>query len=261
MSGFERRSLGGDAWAHIATRLEDAGFLAAFLERTGGSSAEPFDSLNVSFGVGDDPASVLTNRRAAASAFAMKAFAVPGLVHGTTLSAVGRGRRLDGFLGLPDAFAEADGLHTRTAGLALGGFSGDCVIAVMASPREGRVALVHAGWRGLASGILRKAAALFADRAEVRVGIGPAIGPCHYEVGEEVVLAVTAASPSGAVAGRRRGRWHLDLVGTTKSILREEGIRRLWDTGLCTACERRLLFSFRAEGKTGRHLALAMRLG
>jgi hypothetical protein len=146
MSGFERRSLGGDAWAHIATRLEDAGFLAAFLERTGGSSAEPFDSLNVSFGVGDDPASVLTNRRAAASAFAMKAFAVPGLVHGTTLSAVGRGRRLDGFLGLPDAFAEADGLHTRTAGLALGGFSGDCVIAVMASPREGRVALGAGVW-------------------------------------------------------------------------------------------------------------------
>lgn len=260
MSGFERRSLGGGAWANVATPLEDAGFLAAFLERTGGSSAEPFDSLNVSFGVGDDPAAVLANRRAAASAFGLKAFAVPGLVHGTTLTAVGPGRARDGFLGPAEALGKADGLHTRTAGLALGAFSGDCVIAVMGSPRERRVAMVHAGWRGLVSGILQKAATLFAERSEVRVGIGPAIGPCHYEVGEDVALAVTAASPSGAVTERRKGRWYLDLVGTTRSILREEGIRRLWDTGLCTTCERRRLFSFRAEGKTGRHLALAMRL-
>jgi copper oxidase (laccase) domain-containing protein len=73
------------------------------------------------------------------------------------------------------------------------------------------------------------------------------------------VLAVSASTASGAVAERRRGRWFLDLVGTTRSIFREEGIRRIWDTGLCTACESRLLFSFRAEGTTGRHLALAMR--
>jgi YfiH family protein len=259
MSGFERRSLGGDAWAHIATDLEDSGFLAAFLERTGGSSAAPFDSLNGSFGVGDDPACVLANRRLAAAAFGVEAFPVSGLVHGTTLTAVGPRRSGDGFLGPPHALGRADGLHTKTAGVPLGAFSGDCVIAVMASPPERRVAMVHAGWRGMAAGMLHKAAVLFENRAETRVAIGPAIGPCHYEVGEEVVLAVEASSSSGAVAERRHGRWFLDLVGTTRRILYEEGVRRVWDTGLCTACESRLFFSFRAEGMTGRHMAIAMR--
>ncbi|MEW6060110.1 MAG: polyphenol oxidase family protein [Actinomycetota bacterium] len=260
MSGFERRSLGSGMWAHVATDLEDVGFLAAFFERTGGSSAKPFDSLNVSFGAGDDPAAVLANRRAAAAALGLEEFPVPGLIHGTTLAVVGRGRMRDGFFGPAEVFGTADGLHTKTPGVPLGAFSADCVIAVMASPGERRVAMVHAGWRGMVAGILHKGAALFENRAEVRVAIGPAIGPCHYEVGEEVASAVATAFPAGAVVDRRSGRWFLDLVGTTRSILREEGIRRVWDTGLCTACESRLLFSFRAEGTTGRHLAVGMRL-
>jgi YfiH family protein len=167
----------------------------------------------------------------------------------------------DGYEGPPEAFALADGLHTRSAGIPLGAFSADCVIAVMVGPREGRVALVHAGWRGLASGVFQRAAALFQDRREVRVAIGPAIGPCHYEVGEDVALAVAAASHAGAVTERRKGGTYLDLVATTKAILREHGIHRAWDTGVCTACERRRFFSYRRDGVTGRHMAMGMRLG
>ena len=260
MSLFERRRLGGGGHALVSLDLERAGFLAAFAERAGGVSATPFSSLNVSFSVGDDPDAVAANRRRVTRAFDIASFAVPGLVHSTTILPVGPARAGDGFRGPADVLRGADGLHTKRAGLPLAGFSADCVIAVMAAPGVGRVALVHAGWRGMAPGILHRAASLFPDRAQVMVAIGPAIGPCHFEVGEDVALAVGAASQAGAVTERRGGRRYLDLVATTAAILGELDIRRVEDTGLCTACEGGRFFSFRQEGSTGRHLALAMKL-
>jgi YfiH family protein len=260
MGHFERRSLPGGLRAHVSTDLERLGFLAAFLERSGGSSEGPYAGLNGSFEVGDDPRAVAANRAKVADAFGVPAFPVPGFVHGTRLMPVGRGRMTDGYHGRPVAFALADGLHTRSAGVPLGAFSADCVIAVMASPSVHHVALVHAGWRGLASGVVQRAAALFADPREVHVAIGPAIGPCHYEVGEDVVRAVYLGS-GAAVTERRRGRTYLDLVGTTRAILRDAGVRSVGDTGLCTACERRRFFSYRRDGVTGRHMAVGMRLG
>jgi copper oxidase (laccase) domain-containing protein len=108
--------------------------------------------------------------------------------------------------------------------------------------------------------VLGRAAALFEDRRGVQAAIGPAIGPCHYEVGEDVVLAVAAGSTAGAVSERRDGKRYLDLVGTTRAVLRAEGVRRVVDAGSCTACENERFFSFRRDGTTGRHLALAVRL-
>lgn len=244
----------------VSVALERAGFLAAFVERTGGVSRPPFDSLNVSYSVGDDPDAVSANRRKATEGFGLTAFAVPGLIHQTTILPVGPARARDGFGSPPTVLRSADGLSTKQVGLALGGFSADCIIAVMADPRRGRVALVHAGWRGLAAGMVGKAARVFSDRREILVAIGPAIGPCHYEVGEEVVRSVGASSSAGAIAERRRGAWFLDLVSTTGAMLREEGIRHVDDTGLCTACHADRLFSFRSESRTGRHLAMAVRL-
>lgn len=257
---FDRRDLGGGAAALVSTRLASDGFLAAFLERSGGVSGGPFASLNGAYTVGDDAADVNENRRRVARAFEVRGFCVPGLIHGTGIMAVGSARSKDGYLGPPEHLADADGTTTRSAGVGLGAYSGDCVIAILGHPREGRVAVLHAGWRGLAAGVLQRAVRVFEDPHEIRVAIGPAIGPCHYEVGEDVVLAVAAGSPAGAVAERRNGRRYLDLVGTTKRILRGEGVRRVDATGLCTACEETRLFSFRRDGTTGRHLALAMRL-
>jgi polyphenol oxidase len=259
MEAFQRRPLWEGGQAIVSVALERAGFLAAFMERTGGVSRPPFDSLNVSYSVGDDPGAVGANRRRASKGLRVSGFAVPGLIHRTSILPVGPARAADGFRSPPTVLRRADGLSTRRAYLPLGAFSADCVIAVMADPARGRVALVHAGWRGLAAGMVRKAAGVFPDRQEVRVAIGPAIGPCHYEVGEEVVRAVAAASPAGAIAERRHGTLYLDLVSTTRAMLREEGIRWVDDTGLCTACHPDQLFSFRGEGRTGRHLAVAMR--
>jgi YfiH family protein len=260
MNGFERRRLEHGGVAHVATTLEREGFLAAFMERTGGVSTGPFRSLNGSYTVGDDPRAVDRNRHRFAAAFGVERFCVPGLVHGTRVRPVGLGRRVDGFGGPAELLADADGTTTTHLGIALAAFSADCIIAVMAHPREERVALVHAGWRGLATGILRIGAALFDDRSEVRVAIGPTIGPCHYEVGEDVIRVVGSGSGAGAVSERRNGHRYLDLVATARAVLRSEGIGRVQDTGLCTACEERAFFSFRRDGTTGRHLSLAMRL-
>lgn len=258
--GFERRHLGGRAYALVASNLEDVGFLAAFSERTGGSSSDPFASLNVSFTVGDDPLSVAANRRRLADGLMVSPFAVAGLAHGPRIRAVGRKRAGAGFEGPRGVVARSDGLYTSSPGVSLAVTLADCVPLVMASPSEGRLALVHAGWRGIAAGLVERAAGLFGERREVRVAIGPAIGPCHYEVGEDVALAVAAASEAGAVTERRAGHLYLDLVGTARRVLRAAGIRRVEDTGLCTACERRRFFSHRRDGRTGRQAAVAVRL-
>ncbi|HEU4356212.1 MAG TPA: polyphenol oxidase family protein [Actinomycetota bacterium] len=257
---IERRDLGDGGVALVAGDLERAGFLAAFFERTGGRSEAPFDTLNGSFQVGDRDGDVAENRCRAAAAFGLERFCVPGLVHGTGIAIVGAARAVDGFHAPARLLASADGTTTRTAGIGLGAFSADCAIALLADPRDGRVALVHAGWRGLAAGIVQRGAGLFADRREVRAAIGPAIRACHYEVGEEVVRAVAAGSPAGAVSERRGGRVFLGLADTVRGILAAEGIHQVEDTQVCTACEPSRFFSYRRDGTTGRHLALAMRL-
>jgi YfiH family protein len=255
-----RRDLGGGMVALVSPALERAGFVAAFFERSGGASSGPFASLNGSYQAGDLDSAVDENRRRVAAAFGLERFCVPGLVHGTRITAVGAGRAEDGFRGPSTSLADADGVTTRTRGVGLGAYSGDCVIAVLGHPQEGRVLLVHAGWRGLAAGVLQRAVDRFDDPREIRVAIGPAIGVCHYEVGEEVVLAVDAGSTTGAVSERRGGRWYLDLVATSHAVFRGEGVRRVEDCGVCTMCEPSRFFSYRRDGRTGRHLALAMRL-
>jgi hypothetical protein len=257
---FERRSLGGRAYALVSTSLEREGFLAAFTERTGGRGVGPYRALNVSFAVGDDPAVVASNRVAIADGLGIPPFAVAGLVHGSRILRVGPRRAGAGFARAEEVVAGTDGLMTGTVGLPIAVTTADCVPLVLASGREGTVAVVHVGWKGLAAGIVSASARRFAEPKAVRAAIGPAIGPCHYEVGDDVALAVSAASPVGAALERRNRRLHLDLVETVRWILREHGIREVEDTGLCTACEARRFFSHRRDGVSGRQIAIATRL-
>ena len=257
---FERRSLGGRAHALVSTTLERAGFAAAFSERGGGQSVTPFESLNVSYTVGDDPAAVAANRGLLIAGLSVPPFAVAGLVHGRRIGRIGAKRAGSGFVEASGVVPEVDGLVTGTLSCPIAVTWADCVPIVLASPAERRVACVHAGWRGIAAGIVSSAARAFLTPADVRVAVGPAIGPCHYEVGEDVALAVASASPAGAVTKRRRGKLYLDLVATVRAILREAGIRTVEDTGLCTACESKRFFSHRRDRVTGRHAAVAMRL-
>ena len=159
----------------------------------------------------------------------------------------------EGFCGHGDA------LWTDRARLALSVITADCVPLVLAG--GGRLAVVHAGWRGVVAGVVERAVETLGVPAGDLAGwIGPAIGVCCYEVGEEVAEAVTGASDSGVVAPGtgREGRPHLDLAGAVRRQLVRAGVAEPRVLVRCTRCDPERLWSYRREGKgVGRNVAYA----
>lgn len=256
---MERRHLTADAVALVPEELEDRGFLVAFTERTGGVSEGAYESLNLGLHTGDDPAAVAKNRALLADLLDVPDPAVARQVHGARMVRVGDSRRGSGW-GEGDPIPDADALAATRPRLPLTVLTADCLPIALASPREELVAAVHAGWRGLAAGIVDRAMESFERPGGVWAVVGPAIGPCHYEVGEDVALAVAAGSPAGAVTERRDGRLFLDLPATAAKVLRKAGVRRVQVAGVCTACEPSRFFSHRRDGETGRQAMIAMRM-
>jgi purine-nucleoside/S-methyl-5'-thioadenosine phosphorylase / adenosine deaminase len=240
-----------------ASSLERRGVRAAFLERTGGVSAPPFDTLNLGFRTGDHLDAVRANRRRAADAIGVPRFATARQVHGIGVARVGRTRTGAGFDDPSTALPPADILATRLAGVAVGTLVADCLPVVLAGDRL--LVSVHAGWRGLAGGVLPTAVSLFGPPASIAAWIGPGIGPCHYEVGPEVVAAVDASTPR-AVHRRRNGRSFLDLRATASAALRALGVPEIEVIEECTACSPDRFFSHRRDGVTGRHASVAVLL-
>jgi YfiH family protein len=256
----ERRRLDGDLRALVATGLEGRGFLAVFTERTGGESGPPYRSLNLGFRTGDHLDRVRANRERLVAGLRVPPFAVARQVHGSEVVRVGPGRARRGFDAPNRALPPADILSTSTRSLPLGVLAADCLPIALASEAEGRVVAVHAGWRGLAGGILQAALALFGDPAGVAAAIGPAIGPCHYEVGTEVLEAVGAATGDPPVWQRRGGGRYLDLAATAARSLAASGVPEIEDAGLCTGCLPERFYSYRRDGVTGRQAMVVMRL-
>jgi polyphenol oxidase len=157
---------------------------------------------------------------------------------------------------------EGDALFTREAGLALSVVTADCVPVLLAGP-EG-LAAVHAGWRGIAGGVVPATieAAGIEKPEEWIAWIGPAIGPCCYEVGEDVAGQVVAASGPEVAAPGPSGRPHLDLHAAVRHQLKAAGIGEVVTIADCTRCEEERLWSYRREGKgAGRNLAFIWRSG
>lgn len=253
MDGFERRGEpDGPRWL-IATGLESRGVVAAFTERTGGSSAPPFESLNLGIKEGDDPTAVRANRGAVRQALAVAELSSAEQVHGARIADVTR----DDAANDRGPFEGCDALTTVAPGVPLSILTADCVPVALAD--ESRIAAVHVGWRGAAGGVLRAALARFEDRAGVSAAVGPAIRACHYEVGHEIAVAVGEGLEVGPVTERRDGSWYLDLAGTVAASLRESGVRKVTDCGLCTACEADRFFSYRRDGRTGRQALVVVR--
>ena len=249
---MERRRLEDDLHALVATELERRGFLVAFSERTGGTSEGPYRSLNLGFRTDDDPDRVRSNREALRRGLGVPRFLTARQVHGVTVARATSA-------GDPEKpLAEGDVLEVTERHLAVGVLVADCVPVALVSEAEGRLVAVHAGWRGLARGIVARAASLFASPAEVWAAVGPAVGPCHYPVGPEVAGAVGEGSP--AAIDRGDGDLRLDLAGTAVAALEAEGIRLVEATDLCTACQEDRFFSHRRDGRTGRQAMIAMRL-
>lgn len=248
---MERRAFPGDIRILVSSELERRGFLAAFTERDGGISSGPYSSLNLGTGTGDETEAVRENRRKVTEALGVAQLVVARQVHGTAVAAVHR----------PDAdVGEADALTTSSRSIPLGITTADCVALALASEREGRLAAVHVGWRGLAAGIVQAALRLFEAPAHVAAAIGPAIGPCHYEVGPEVVDAVSRGTDGAASVHRSGAGLRLDIPSTVESLLRGGGAAAVEGAEVCTACEPLRFFSHRRDGQTGRQALVAVRL-
>ena len=240
----------------LRSELIAAPFVHGFTTRAGGVSAPPFDTLNLGAKWGDDPARVSENRRRLERATLGPLF-VARQVHGTTIARVRAGDE-------PAALAqvEADGICSDSPGLAVGVFVADCVPALVVDPRTGSFAAVHAGWRGTVAGVLpaavRALATEFGSRPEdLRVALGPAIGPCCFEVGPEVVAAFEALFPDARARGivlpsprGAAGKANVDLKAANRQLLERTGVApAAIDAGPeCTHCDRARFFSFRRDG-------------
>jgi YfiH family protein len=159
--------------------------------------------------------------------------------------------------GAPGACGEGDALTTAETGLALAISTADCVPVLLASPR--RIAAVHAGWRGLAGRVLGPAIAALGDPAAIHAWIGPAIGQCCYEVGDEVAAAVVAAATAEVARPGPRGRPLLDLAAAARCQLEDAGVGSIELLVSCTQCDPRW-WSYRRDGRgAGRNLAFVWR--
>ncbi len=154
-----------------------------------------------------------------------------------------------------------DALVTRRPGLALAVAAADCVPVVVGA--AGRLAAIHAGWRGIVAGVVGHAVErLGGETAGLLAWVGPAIGPCCYEVGDDVAQRVEAASAPRAVRSGGRGRPHLDLQAAVAAQLAACGIREVRHLATCTRCHPERLWSYRREGAAaGRNLTFAWLAG
>jgi YfiH family protein len=258
-STLEHRTLDGLS-VQVSVRAEADGFLVAFTERSGGVSRGPFATLNLGLRTDDDPLRVTRNRALACAALGIGSFACGEQIHGGRIGRIGPQGRGAGFVDPIQAVAGVDGLVTSSRRVPVSVLVADCVPLALFAPRRGTLAVVHAGWRGVASGIVPAAVRGVGEPHEVRAAIGPCIGVDHYEVGEDVARAVSAAVDAGAATRRFGGRLYLDLPGTVGIILQELGVRAIERAAQCTACEPDRLFSHRRDGRTGRQALIAARL-
>lgn len=226
----------------------------AALTRLGGASQAPFTALNLGSTVGDDPAAVAENYRRVCRALDLspQQIVTPYQVHGSRVVQV------DGAHG-GSVIPGTDALITATPGLALLLRFADCTPVLFYDAEHHVGGLAHAGWRGVAAGVIpatvQALRAAFGSRPEsLWAGIGPAIGRECYEVGAEVVEAIAATLPEGTpLATRQNGRWHLDMPGAVAAQLAQAGVYQVERSEFCTASRTDLWYSHRAEaGQTGR---------
>lgn len=244
--------------------------------RQGGVSAPPWDSFNLGRLVGDDPAAVRANWAALAAATGARPVYLRQ-VHGTAV------QPLDEHT--PDAI-EADASTTQARGVACVAMAADCLPVLFTDTRGTRVAAAHAGWRGLAGGVLESTLASFLPKAlnqqasaaiktaapdDVIAWLGPCIGPQAFEVGAEVREAFCAHRPEAAecfTTGAVPGKFMADLAGLARQRLRAAGVQALYGNDSsapwCTVANPSRFFSHRRDsvrlGTSGRFAACIWRV-
>ena len=240
--------------------------------RTGGASAAPYGSLNLGGHVGDAPAAVTENRRRLRVAAGLPAEPVwLEQVHGAHVADLDAAPDPGGAEHPADAghpggarrVGPADAAFTRRPGRVCAILTADCLPLLLAAESGDLVAAAHAGWRGLAGGVIEATMAAVTAAGAVPperllAWLGPAIGPRHFEVGPEVREALLAGDPGAeaAFAPNTRGRFMADLGMLARRRLEARGVERIYGGGECTFDAADRYFSYRRDGVTGRQAAL-----
>ena len=230
---------------------------AVTLRQGAGCSAAPFDRFNLGSRCGDDPAAVAANRE--------ELVRIAGLpsppawlrqVHGTGVIRV-RQPPAPG-----EDEPEGDAAVTATPGVVLAILTADCLPVLLCDRDGSRVGAAHAGWRGLATGVLEATvAAMGAAPGSLMAWLGPAAGPERYEIGTEVrdAFLVHDLASAGAFTATRPGHWHVDLYTLARQRLLAAGLPpgAIHGGGLCTISDEARFFSHRRDGRGGRIATLA----
>jgi polyphenol oxidase len=231
------------------------GIRHAVYTRNGGTSRPPFESLNVSHAVGDNPDHVVANLQRTRQAFGAPSLQGMNQVHGARVHMLELAKDTD----LQEDAPCADAMVTNLTGIALMVKQADCQAVILVEPVKKAIAVIHCGWRGNVANlpakvVERMTSSLDCSAAEMRAAIGPSLGPCCAEFTSHETLFP---------AHFRRfmvRRNHFDLWELSRMQLLEAGLKkdRIEIAGICTRCRTDLFFSYRGEGATGRFATLVM---
>lgn len=236
----------------VATHLPDT--IAAFTTtRLGGVSSPPFNTMNLGLHVGDEQTAVLENRNRLATQFALPSEPVwLNQTHSTQVKNVGAN-------GV--ATFEADGSFTCKAGKVLAVLTADCLPIVLASASGKKLSVLHAGWRGLANGIVSNAISLFGSEVQLHAWLGPAIGASVFEVGDDVrdaFLRIHEDNQEYFASTATSGKYLADLYALARAELSRNGCHNVSGGDYCTYTQPEMFHSFRRDGvRTGRMATLA----
>jgi YfiH family protein len=251
---MERIDINGVAFYRFEKIAGEPSLEHGLFTRLGGVSRPPCATLNLGHTVGDDLSAVAVNHERALGVLSWQREDVATCyqVHGARVAVVGLDDR-------SKVQPETDALVTNTPGVGLMMRFADCVPVLFFDRQRRVIGIAHAGWRGVAAGVVQATVATMLEAfgcqsQDVWAGIGPSIGPCCYEVGQEVVERVSMAVQGPAPFWYEDGRVRLDLWAAVRSQLDQAGVGQVEAAQLCTACRTDEWFSHRAErGKTGRH--------
>ncbi len=231
------------------------GIRAGTTMRNGGCGAAPYHSLNLAAHVGDDDVTVAENRQRLEQTLELPSSPCwLNQVHSNEVC------RIDQCV----QGQTADGSYTDVPGVVLAVLTADCLPVVLAAANGTEVAVVHAGWRGLAAGVIESALACFrSDRSEIQAWLGPAIGVQHYEIDQQVYDAFMSGPVQHQTAffPSRPGHWNADMGMLARQRLRHAGVRmttnpRQTSSPWCSFEHDQQFFSYRRDGTTGRMATL-----
>ncbi|MDK1024958.1 MAG: peptidoglycan editing factor PgeF [Gammaproteobacteria bacterium] len=213
--------------------------------RRGGKSLGPFAGFNLATHVGDDAQNVVANRKLLINELQLQQEPVwLDQMHGNRV--VEAGSQL-----LP----KADGIFTTQSKHPVAILVADCVPILLCDKEGTRIGAVHAGWKGLAGGVINSLVKKLGYSRELIAWLGPAIGPCHYEVGSDVIDAFGFDSGL-AVKKVKKSKWKMDMWEIARHQLKQVHVNEIYGGGVCTYCRGEDFFSYRRDGVTGRNAVI-----